>query len=39
MMPQTVDTGCIIRTDVFQKYSTELSVCNVNMEDVTYKTF
>lgn len=39
MMPQTVDTGSIIRTDVFQKYSTELSVCNVNMADVTHDTF
>lgn len=32
MMPQTVDTVCIIRTDVVQKYNTEAGVWNVNKE-------
>lgn len=38
-MPQTTYTVYIIRTDVFQKYNTEVSVCNVDREDLTYTTF
>lgn len=39
MMPQSVDTVCIIGTDVFQKYNADTSVGNVNREGVTYTGF
>lgn len=39
MMPQSLDTVCNIRTDVFRKYNAEASVSNGETEDTIYTLF